>query len=157
MGTELVCRSQLRSRPCLCFHKLSGLRVIKQRTGPDSKPCDQTSLLRNDKKLGSDAASAFSLLIPFPRQGRTFAPLPYFSFSYSKFKLHGCHCLPFLPLFSQSHKGQLQQQMESLSAGCGGLRSNSWVLLFLLGHRMTARPLFQDSSASTSLTFFLNI
>lgn len=44
--------------------------------------------------------------------------------------------------FSQSRKGQLSKQTESLSAGCGGLRSNSWALLFLQGRGLTARPPF---------------
>lgn len=41
--------------------------------------------------------------------------------------------LPPSPAPPRSHGGQLQQQVESLSAGCGGLWSNSWGLFFLLG------------------------
>lgn len=80
---------------------------------------------------------------------------PLLHFSYLYCKLVKLWCLPF-SLFCQSHKGQLQQQTESLSAGCGGLRSNSWVLLFLLRHRLTARPLFEDSSPSVSINLSWN-
>lgn len=44
------------------------------------------------------------------------------------------------------HKGRLQQQRESLPVGCGGLQSNSWVLLFLQRPAPTARPPFTHMS-----------
>lgn len=103
-----------------------------------------------EPNLTTQKTRRLSLFLQFPNKGRTFATLSHFSCPY--FKLVRLLCHHRLPLFSQSRKGQLQQQMESLSAGCGGLQSNSWVLLFLLRDRQTARSLFRDKSSSVSST-----
>ncbi len=102
--------------------------------------------------------------LPFPclshfleKGGRSLLFPIFLSFTLGRSNFTAGTASSFLPPFSQSHKGQLQQQMESLPVGCGGLRSNSWALLFLLRQRLTARPLFQDSAPSRVLNFFLNI
>lgn len=116
--------------PWLCFHKLLSLRVIKQSAGilriwPRRQTLETNHIIEKWQPAGDAEPhlAFFSLTHLSVSQILFFVTLSW-SGSISPI-------ISLIPSFSfsQSCKGQLQQQIESLSPGCGGLWRCSWVLL----------------------------
>lgn len=143
----MACGSQLRSRPhvSVFVNLLSRGWSIERRLSPpppDGRRDRRLSLLLVPTlSLGpSGLNSAAAAVDSTPPHATTLRP----SSPVTPSNPH-----PFLPP-PWSHGGQLQQQTESLSAGCGGLWSNSWGLFFLPGRSLEARTSSSPVSSNSS-------
>lgn len=122
--------------PWLCFHKLLSLRVIKQSAGilsiwPRRQTLETNHIIEKWQFAGDAEPHLVFFPSPISDKQVSFSDFVFVTLSWSGYISPIISLIPSFS-FCPSCKGQLQQQIESFSPGCGGLWRGSWVLLFLL-------------------------